>query len=83
MVGNCEIGPLAWLLGEYREGRFAGLGTGMKTSVEVTVMVLQTLPVVTGIVVLQTLTGVSGDLRTFAEVTELVSQTSHVVTEKG
>ena len=55
----------------------------MKTSVEVTVMVLLTWPVVTGIVVLQTLTGVSGDLRTFAEVTELVSQTSPVVTEKG
>lgn len=42
------------------KGRFAGLGTGMRTSAEVTVMGLQTLAVVTGMVVLRTLTGVSG-----------------------
>jgi hypothetical protein len=40
--------------------RFAGLVTEMRTSAEVTVMGLQTLAVVTGMVVLRTLTGVSG-----------------------
>ena len=40
------------------KGRFAGLGTGMRTSAEV--MGLQTLAVVTGMVVLRTLTGVTG-----------------------
>ena len=42
------------------KGKFAGLGTGRETSAEVTVMGWQTFPVVTGIVVWQTWTGVTG-----------------------